>query len=100
MTQGKQECLSYRCNEVACAPLDWWGGDRLAGEGGDDLLAVEAAVFDEDFAGVIAADDDAGEVQAGHIAFVGLRIDGGLICGGIELDAEGTKEREIGVIAG
>src|ERR1700732_1512366 len=73
-----------------------WG----AGEGGDDLLAVEAAVFNEDFAGVVAADYDAGEVQAGDVTFEGLRIEAGLIGGGIKFHAETAQEREVGVVTG
>ncbi len=36
---------------------------------GDNLLAVEAAVLDENFVGVTAGENDAGEINAGHVAF-------------------------------
>jgi hypothetical protein len=49
-----------------------------------DLLAVEPAVFDENFAGVIPANHDSGHVYAGNIAFVGLGIHRGLISYGIQ----------------
>ena len=40
----------------------------------DDLLAVEAAVLDEDRAGVDAGDRAAGDEQAGHVGLERLRI--------------------------
>jgi len=50
-------------------------GQRRARERSDDLLAMKAAIFDENFAGVISADDHAGEVQAANIALERLRIE-------------------------
>src|SRR4051794_17185586 len=70
-----------------------------AGYGGDDLFAVETAIFDEDFAGVIAAYDDAREINAWDVAFERLRIQRGLVGLRIELNAELAQERKIRVIA-
>src|SRR4051812_20855709 len=69
-----------------------------AGKSSDDLLAVEAAVFDENFAGVISADHDTGEINSRHITFVRLRIDGRLIGLRVEVDPELAQEREIRMI--
>src|SRR5579864_6688476 len=60
-----------------------WRGDRglfvegaFACHGGDDLTAVEAAVFDEDFAGVHSADNYTRDVNPGDVAFeaFGIRL--------------------------
>src|SRR5580700_3813790 len=73
---------------------------RRAGKRGDDLLAVKAAIFDENFAGVDPADDHAGEIQTGNIALERLRIESGFIGLRIELHAELAQEIEIGMVAG
>ena len=51
------------------------GQFTLAGHGGDDLSAVEAAVFDENIGGLDAADDDAGDVDAGDVGFERIGVD-------------------------
>ncbi len=41
---------------------------------GDNLLAVEAAVLDENFVGVAAGKNDASQINAGHVAFKCLGV--------------------------
>src|SRR5258706_8680722 len=77
----------------------WWLVPA-ARECRDNLLAVEASIFDEDLTRMIAADHDSGEKYTGHIAFVRLRIHLWLICRGVERDAEGSQKFEVGVIPG
>src|ERR1700736_617171 len=72
----------------------------LAGEGGGDEAAMEAAVFDEDFAGEIAADDHTREKNPGHVAFESLRVNCGLIGLRIERNSQLAKESEIRMITG
>ena len=83
------------------------GGDRglfvegaFARHGGDDLPAVEAAVFDEDFAGVHSADDYAREINAGHVAFERFGIDGGFFVSGSRRIPSCCEKFEVGMIAG
>ena len=62
---------------------------------------MEAAVFDEDFVGALAGDDDAGDVNAGDVGLEGGGIvDGAAIVFGVEMDAEALDEGEVGVVAG
>ena len=71
----------------------------FAGDGGDDLAAVEAAVFDEDARGVVAADDHTRKINSGDVAFEGLGIDGGFLIGAGKAYAEAFEKIEIGMIA-
>ena len=71
----------------------------FAGDGGDDLAAVEAAIFDEDAGGVVAADDHACEINSGDVAFEGFGIDGGFLIGAGKAYAEAFEKIEIGMIA-
>ena len=72
----------------------------FAGDGGDDLAAVEATVFDEDAGGLQAADDYAGEVNSWDVAFECFGIERGTFGGAIEVNARLFEEIEIGVITG
>jgi hypothetical protein len=66
-----------------------------------DELAVEAAVFDEDFVGAFAGDDDAAEVDARNIGLErGGIADRASIVGCVECDAERFDESEVGVVTG
>src|SRR5579872_590228 len=75
-------------------------GAGVAGDGGDDLAAVEASIFDENFTGVQAAEQNAGQINSGDIAFERFEIAIRLARFGIEADSETLQEREIGMIAG
>src|SRR5215469_13888650 len=75
-------------------------GALMAGDGGDNLAAVEASVLDEDFAGVEAADEDSGDVNSGDVGFESFEVDFGLARFGVETNADGFEELEIGMIAG
>lgn len=61
---------------------------------------MEAAVFDKNFRGVLPADDDSGEINAGDIAFERFRIDRRLAGFGIEANSLPFEELVIRVIAG
>src|SRR5258708_32150860 len=54
----------------------------------NDLLPVEAPVFDEDLAGVLSADDHACKMDPRHIALQLIRIQGRPAAFRIELHAE------------
>ncbi len=77
-----------------------FAGAFAAGDGGDDLAAVEASILDEDFAGVEAADEDSRDVDAGDVGFESFEIDAGLARFGVELDAGAFEELKIGMVAG
>src|SRR6266852_9416117 len=66
----------------------------------NDLLPVEAPVFDENFAGVPPADDHSREMDARHIALQRIRIQRRFAAFRIKLHAQALDEREIGVVAG
>src|SRR5216683_6274833 len=66
----------------------------------NDLLPVEAPVFDEYFAGVPPADDLSGQMDARHIALQRIRIQRRFAAFRIKLHAQALDEREIGVVAG
>src|ERR1700730_7821628 len=74
--------------------------ERHSRERSDDLLAVKAAVFDKNFAGVDSTDDHAGEVQTGNIALERARVESGFIRLRIKLHAKLPQEIEIGMVAG
>ncbi len=62
---------------------------------------MEAAVFDEDFVGALAGNDDSGEIDSGYVGFEGGGIaDRAAGVGFFELHAERLDEIEVGVIAG
>jgi hypothetical protein len=67
---------------------------------GDDLLAVEAAVFYENFSGEQAAYHYSGYVKAWDVALQGFRIGCGAASDRVEMDAQLLQEREIRVVAG
>ena len=64
-----------------------------------DELAVEAAVLDEDFVRPFAGDDDASEIDAGHVRFEGRWVaDGAAVVGLVKLHAETLDEVEVGMV--
>src|ERR1035441_934502 len=66
-----------------------------------DELAVEAAVFDEDFVGALAGYDDSTEVDAGDVGLKRRLIaHWAAIVGFVEFDAEAFDEVEVGMVAG
>ena len=67
---------------------------------GDDLPAVEAAVFDENFAGVHSADDYARDVNARHVAFEAFGIRLRFFRHRIEANSLLLEKFEIGMVAG
>src|ERR1700754_2191683 len=72
-----------------------------AGEMASDERAVEAAVLDEDLVGALARYDDAGEVDAGDVAFERCGIaDGAAAVGFVEAYAEFFDKAEVWVVAG
>ena len=75
--------------------------EKLRAERVRDLLAVKAAVFNEDFVRALTGYDHAGEVDARDI---GLKRAGivmrDLIVGGVERDAKRLDKGEVGVVAG
>src|ERR1700745_2594897 len=84
-----------------------WRGDRgifvqgaFARHGGDDLAAVEAAVFDENFAGVHSADDYTRDVNARHVAFEAFGIRLRFLRDGVEADSLLLEKFEVGMVAG
>ena len=72
----------------------------FARHGGDDLAAVEAAVFDEDFAGVHSAYHDARDVNSGDIAFEAFGIRLRFFRYWVEADSLLLEKFEVGMIAG
>ena len=83
-----------------------WRGDRglfvegaFARHGGDDLAAVEAAVFDEDFAGVHSADNYTRDVNAGHVAFEAFGICLRFFRDWVEADSLLLEKFEVGMVA-
>ena len=66
----------------------------------EDLLAVKAAVFDEDFVGIHARDDDAGEINSRHVAFQSFRIALGTMGYGVNFHANIAEEAKIGMVSG
>lgn len=109
--QASSGCLlSWRSSGAGSrglrASFPWWRNRRrllralAAGDGGDDLAAVEASILDENFAGVKAADEDSGDVDAGDVGLEGFEIDARLARFGIEFDAGGFEELEVGMVAG
>src|SRR5216683_3415480 len=66
----------------------------------DDLLPVEAPVFDENLAGVPPANDHARQMDSRHIALKRVRIQRRLAAFRIEPHTQTFYEREIGVVAG
>ena len=72
----------------------------FARHGGDDLAAVEAAVFDEDFAGVHSADDYTRDVNARHVAFEAFGIRLRFFRYRVEADSLLLEKFEVGMIAG
>ena len=70
------------------------------GKSGNDLFAVEASIFDEDFAVMISADHHSRQINSGDIAFVSLRIHGGLIGCRVQRDSHRTQEIEVRMVAG
>lgn len=64
-------------------------------------MAVESAVFYEDFVGSLAGYDDSGEIDAGYVAFERCWVaEGATVVAAVELYAELLDEIEVGMIAG
>src|ERR1700761_3959631 len=83
------------------------GGDRLVfvkfgfpGNGGDDLFAVEAAVFDEDAGCLQAADHYSCDVNSGDIRFESVGVNLRALGGGVQMEAGFFEEVEIRMVAG
>src|SRR6266851_7363381 len=66
----------------------------------NDLLPVEAPVFDEYLAGVPPADDHPRQVDSGHIALQRIGIQRRPAALRIELHPEALDERKVRVISG
>jgi hypothetical protein len=62
-------------------------GPRRLFKRGDDLFSVEAAVFDENFAGYLPAHDHARHVEAGNVGLQRVGIHCGFLCLRVELDS-------------
>ena len=58
-------------------------------------MAVESAVFDEDFIGIHPGDDDPRQINARHVAFEGFGIADGPHCLGIDLHTHAAQQVEI-----
>src|SRR5712692_432517 len=71
-----------------------------AGQRSDDLLAVKAAIFDENFTRMVSANHHARQKNTGHIAFVRLRIHGWFVCRRVERDTERAQKLEVRVVPG
>src|SRR5260370_11313294 len=66
----------------------------------DDLLPVEAPVFDKNFAGVPPADDHSGQREARHIALQRIRIQRRFAAFRIKPHTPAFNDREVGMVAG
>src|SRR5256885_17260323 len=66
----------------------------------NDLLPVEAPVFDENFASMPSADHHAGQMDPRNIALERIRIQRRLAAFRIKPHAQAFNEREIGMVAG
>ena len=73
---------------------------QLGSERVGDLAAVKAAVLNKNLVGARAGHDDAGEVDAGHVALQGLGIADGEAVGAFKTDAQLSRKVEVGVVAG
>jgi len=79
---------------------NWLRGKRCSQMFGDEL-AVEATVFDEDFVGSLAGDDDSGKIDTGNVALkCGGVADGAASVGLVEGNSQTFNKAEVGVIAG
>ena len=74
-----------------------WG--RLASECSDDLLSVEAPILNEDFAGMVSADDYTCQKHSRNVAFMRLWVHRWLIRYRIQGNAERAQEIEVRVVA-
>ncbi len=72
----------------------------LARHRGDDFPAVETAIFDENIAGIQAADDDARDVNSGNVRLESFGIDIRLASHGIERNSLPFEKLEIRVVSG
>ena len=72
----------------------------FAGDPGDDLFSVEAAVLDENFAGVQSSEQHSRHVHSRNVRFVSHGIAGRLASLRVELNALSLEKREIGMVAG
>ncbi len=81
-----------KSRRVIMAPMISMRRRQGLGDGLGDLLAVEAAVFDENLVGVHAGDDHAREIHPLAVAFQSLRIGARLLRLRIETDAERCQE--------
>src|SRR5439155_15653949 len=64
-----------------------------------DLLAVKAPVLDEDFVGVPAGNNDAGDVETGHVNLEGLRVTDGTVTFRINLHAGVPQQIDVRMVA-
>src|SRR5712692_9007954 len=74
-------------------------GNSTTRKGGDDLLTVEAAVFDKDLAGGVATDHDAGKVDAGNVALERFGTHRGLVRLRIEGNPLPAQKVEVRMVA-
>src|SRR5258705_9572147 len=65
-----------------------------------NLFPVKPAVFDENFAGMPAADHYSGQIYPRNIAFVGLRIHVRLFCHRVKLHSQTFDKFKIRVVSG
>src|ERR1039458_4966494 len=66
---------------------------------GNDLLAVEAAVLDENLVRIHPGDNDSGQIDAGYVALQSLRVTLGTVRLRIDFHARLAEEVEIRVVA-
>jgi hypothetical protein len=66
----------------------------------DDLLAVEATVFDEDLVGMPAGNNHAGKVDAWNITLAGFGVAVGAGGSGIDFHTHPAQEIKVGMVAG
>ena len=66
---------------------------------GDNLFAMESAIFDKNFAGVISADHHSGDENSPDIALMREWVHGGLVGLRIERDPQGSQEFEVRMVS-
>jgi hypothetical protein len=72
----------------------------FASDIGDDLLTVEPAVLNEDLVRIQTGDDNAREIQAGHITLARLRVALRAASDGVNPHSGAAKEVEVRMISG
>ena len=71
-----------------------------AGQRNNDLLAMEAPVFDEDFTRMVSANHHSRQKYARHIALVRLRIHRWFVCRRVKRNTKRPQELKIRVVPG